>query len=229
MKIVLIHGQNHKGSTYHIGRMVAEKTGGDIIAEFFLPRDLGHFCTGCLNCIEDETKCPFYDEKKIIMEKVEQAELLVFTTPTYCMRASAPMKAFIDLTFTYWLPHKPRATMFKKKAVVVSTAAGAGTKFAIKDISNTLFYWGVPCVMTYGISVQATGWVGVSAKKKAKIEKDTTRLAKKIRWKKLKIGIKTKFMFTMMRVMHKKNWNASVVEKQYWHENGWLDKARPWR
>ena len=25
MNIVLIHGQNHKGSTYHIGRMIAEK------------------------------------------------------------------------------------------------------------------------------------------------------------------------------------------------------------
>ena len=24
MKIVMIHGQNHKGSTYHIGRMLAE-------------------------------------------------------------------------------------------------------------------------------------------------------------------------------------------------------------
>ena len=25
MRIALIHGQNHKGSTYHIGRMLAEK------------------------------------------------------------------------------------------------------------------------------------------------------------------------------------------------------------
>lgn len=228
MKIVLIHGQNHKGSTYHIGRMVAEKTGGEIIAEFFLPRDLEHFCTGCLCCVEDEENCPFYAEKKLIMEKVEQADLLVFTSPTYCMRASAPMKAFIDLTFTNWLPHKPKAAMFKKKAIVVSTAAGAGAKSAVKDISNTLFYWGVPCVMTYAVAVQATGWDGISAKKKAKIEKDIARLARKIRGKEPKAGIKTKFMFNIMRMMHKKNWNASVAEKQYWQQNGWLDKARPW-
>ena len=37
MNIVIINGQNHKGSTYHIGRMLAERVGGDI-AEFFLPR-----------------------------------------------------------------------------------------------------------------------------------------------------------------------------------------------
>ena len=39
MKVVMIHGQNHKGSTYHIGRMIAEKiVGKEEITEFFLPR-----------------------------------------------------------------------------------------------------------------------------------------------------------------------------------------------
>ena len=50
MKIVLVHGQNHEGSSCHIGRMLAD--------------------------------------------------LLIFTTPAYCMAPSAPMKALIDLTFT---------------------------------------------------------------------------------------------------------------------------------
>jgi len=45
MKITIINGQNHKGSTYHIGRMLAEKLSqGDSITEFFLPRDMNHFC-----------------------------------------------------------------------------------------------------------------------------------------------------------------------------------------
>ena len=69
------------------------------------------------------------------------------------MHASAPMKSFIDLTFTYWMSHRPRACMFSKKAVVISTAAGKGTKSAIKDISNTLFYWGVPYIKEYGITL----------------------------------------------------------------------------
>lgn len=45
MKITIIHGQNHKGSTYHIVRVLAEKLDGDI-KEFFLPRDFGEFCVG---------------------------------------------------------------------------------------------------------------------------------------------------------------------------------------
>lgn len=48
MKVVMINGQNHKGSTYTIGRMIADKISSDEnIVEFFLPRDLNHFCTVC--------------------------------------------------------------------------------------------------------------------------------------------------------------------------------------
>ena len=39
MQIVMIHGQNHRGSTYHIGKMVADALGGTV-TEFFLPRVL---------------------------------------------------------------------------------------------------------------------------------------------------------------------------------------------
>ncbi len=231
MKIVLIHGQNHKGSSYHIGRMIADKiTCEKEVTEFFLPKDLNHFCTGCYSCIEDESKCPFYSAKRRIMEAVEQADLLVFTTPTYCMRASAPMKSFIDLTFTYWMVHRPRACMFKKKAVIVSTAAGAGTNTAIKDIATALEYWGISSIKKYGISVQASGWNMVSDDKKSQIEKKTTRIAEALsRNSKGKISIKTKMLFNMMRMMQKKGWGSGEAEKEYWQEKGWLDRRRPWK
>ena len=231
MKIVMIHGQNHKGSTYKIGRMIANKISReDDIVEFFLPRDLNHFCLGCYACIEDVTKCPFYEEKNKIMTAVESADLLIFTTPTYCLRASAPMKSFIDLTFNYWMIHRPRKCMFSKRAIVVSTAAGIGTKSAIKDITTTLLYWGVPSVITYGISVQAMNWTGVADKKKEKIEKDTTRIANKVlKRKRVKAGLKTKALFMMMRMMQKKDWGSGEAEKMYWDKNGWLGKEKPWK
>ena len=186
MKIVMIHGQNHKGSTYTIGRMIANKINcEENVVEFFLPRDLNHFCVGCYACIRDVTKCPFYEEKNKIMTEVESADILIFTTPTYCLRASAPMKSFIDLTFNYWMSHRPRKCMFSKKAIVISTAAGSGAKKAVKDIADALFYWGIPCIMSYGISIQAMSWNGVNDKKKKKIEKDATKIANKVLKKKL--------------------------------------------
>ena len=164
------------------------------------------------------------------MDSVEAADLLIFTTPTYCMRASAPMKSFIDLTFTYWMVHKPRASMFSKKAVVITTAAGSGAKSAIKDISNTLFYWGVPYVKGYGKAVQAMSWDMVKEKKKAKINNDMDKLAKKlIRKQNVRPGFKTKFMFFIMRMLQIKNMGSSPEEKLYWETHGWLGKARPWK
>ena len=231
MKIVMINGQNHKGSTYNIGRLLAKNIGSDKdIVEFFLPKDLNHFCLGCYTCIEDDTKCPFYEEKNRIMKEVEEADILIFTTPTYCLRASAPMKSFIDLTFNYWMSHRPRKCMFNKKAVVISTAAGSGAKKAVKDVSDALFYWGIPCIVEYGICIQAMNWDGVSEKKKQKIEKDTIRIAQRLsRKKSVKAGIKTKVMFSLMRMMQKADLGAGEADKSYWEKSGWLGKERPWR
>ena len=231
MKIVMINGQNHKGSTYNIGRMLAEKLGSDKdITEFFLPKDLNHFCLGCYTCIEDDTKCPFYEEKNRIMKEIEEADVLIFTTPTYCLRASAPMKSFIDLTFNYWMSHRPRKCMFNKKAVVISTAAGSGAKKAVKDVSDALFYWGIPCIVEYGICIQAMNWDGVSEKKSRKIEKDTTRIARRLlRKKHVKAGIKTKVMFSLMRMMQKADFGSGEADKSYWEKSGWLGKERPWK
>lgn len=229
MKIVLIHGQNHKGSTYHIGRLLAAQFPESEISEFFLPKDLNHFCLGCCRCIEDEAACPFYEEKQKILNKIEDAELLIFTTPTYCLRASAPMKSFLDLTFTNWMSHKPKASMFRKKAVVISTAAGAGAGTAVKDISTALLYWGVPYIKTYGIAIQAMNWDGVTEKKKAKIEADMKKLASKLSRQKIPVPLKTKGIFFIMRMMQKGGMGSSLTEKEYWQSQGWLDSGRPWK
>lgn len=232
MKTVIIHGQNHKGSSYHIGRLVADKlASGSELTEFFLPRDLDHFCLGCYRCLDDETNCPFHDEKKVIMDAIEAAELLVFTTPTYCMRASAPMKSLIDLTFINWLPHRPKACMFNKKAVVVSTAAGAGMRPAMKDIVTCLRYWGVPYVRTLGFAVAAIGWDSVAEETKRKIEKKADALARAVRGKRVRTGLKTRFMFNLMRLNNgdpKLADSPMRADHLYWKNNGWLDGKRPY-
>ncbi len=231
MKITMINGQNHKGSTYHIGKILADKLAkGDEITEFFLPRDLNHFCMGCYQCIEDDKKCPYYTEKQVITDAMENADMLIFTTPNYCMGPSASMKALLDLMFTYWMSHCPREWMFTKKAVVISTAAGAGAKHAIKSVKKSLFYWGVPYIKSYGINVQAMNWAGVKEDKKIKIEKDMIKFARKFAHvERPRACINTKFIFFIMANMHKAGWDSSPVERQYWEERGWLNKERPWK
>lgn len=127
MKVTLINGQNHKGSTYNIGRILAEKlTDEASITEFFLPRDLNHFCLGCYQCIEDISKCPFYPEKKIILDSMEQSDVIIFTTQNYCFAPSAQMMAFVDLTFDFWMFHRPLPWMFQKKQLLFQQQLAVG-------------------------------------------------------------------------------------------------------
>lgn len=230
MKIVMLNGQNHRGSSYHIGRAVIDRIEGEKeVTEFFFPKDLDHFCLGCYRCIEDAAACPFYEEKKVILDAIDRADLLVVTTPTYCMHVSAPLKAFIDLTFDLWMSHRPMASMFTKRALIVSTAAGTGTGSAMKDVQDALVYMGVPKIVKYGLAVQAMNWEGVDRKKKAKIERDAARIAKQLSTDKAPaVGIRTRFLFRMMGMLQKKGWNSAPVETAYWKEKGWLDGKKPW-
>lgn len=172
MKIVLIHGQNHKGSTYHMGWILAKKLTVDTdVTEFFLPRDMNHYCLGCYSCIEDETKCPYWREKEIIFDAMKQADLFIFTSPNYCLAPSGAMKSFLDFFFDCWMVHRPKEWMFAKRAVVISASAGASCKKVIQPIKDSLFYWGVPYIKTYSLAVQASTWGNVKQEKKDKIEK----------------------------------------------------------
>ena len=230
----MINGQNHKGSSYHIGRIIAQRAAEESeITEFYLPRDLNYFCLGCYQCLSDEKKCPYYDEKSRIEDAVKEAELLIFTTPTYCLRASAPMKSYIDLNFINWMPHRPKSYMFHKKAVIVSTAAGAGMKSAIKDIKTCLFYCGVPYIQTMGVRSQAVSWEGIEEKRKEKITAKAQNLADRVMRKgEVRTRFVTKFMFMMMRMNMKAQDISSTPmsgDYKYWFKNGWLEKKRPWK
>ena len=122
MKIVIIHGQSHKGSTYHIAHMLAEKISSDI-KEFFLPKDFGEFCVGCTKCFtESETKCPHYEKLKPLTDAMDEANVIILASPVYVFHATGAMKAFLDHYGYRWMVHSPEESMFKKQGVCISTA-----------------------------------------------------------------------------------------------------------
>lgn len=229
MKIVIIHGQSHKGSTYHIAHMLAEKTGGEI-TEFFLPRDFGEFCIGCTNCFaKDEKSCPHYEKLAPITEAMDASDVIILASPVYVYHATGAMKAFLDHYGYQWMVHSPEESMFKKQGVCISTAAGAGMKWTNKDMSHSMFYWGVAKIYKYGKGVAAVNWEGISEKKKKSIEKKTTAIARKIvrRNGKVKPGIKTRGLFFLMHLLQKKGINER--DARYWQQKGWIGKKRPWK
>jgi len=231
MKITVINGQNHKGSTYNIGKLLTDKLSGEV-TEFFLPKDFGYQCTGCCKCfMEGEDKCPHYDELKKITDAMDNADVLIFTTPVYVMHCTGQMKSLLDHYGYRFMVHRPKEKMFSKQAVVISTAAGAGMKCACKDITDSLFYWGVPRIYTIKSAVAAISWDEVKPEKKQKLEKTAESIARKISFaegRKISVPFKTKFMFGIMRMVQKKTMQNSY-DSQYWKEKGWFSKKRPWK
>ena len=229
MKTTVIYGQNHKGSTYHLARMLADKIGGEL-TEFFLPRDFGEFCTGCKTCFEDSEKnCPHYEKLAPITEAIDHSDVVILASPVYVYHVTGAMKALLDHYGYRWMVHSPEGSMFTRQAVCVCTAAGAGMKSTVKDMKDSLFFWGIPKIYKLGRGVAAVDWDGVSEGKKEDYDRDTSKIARKIvrRAGKVKPGVKTRAVFFAMHLLQRKGFNPRDVE--YWKQKGWTGKVRPWK
>lgn len=230
MKITIIHGQNHKGSTYHIARMTAEKIGGSI-EEFFLPKDFGENCLGCYACLDKGREfCPHSERLETIFNSMLSSDVIIIGSPTYVIEMTGQLKSFFDHLFTAWLSHRPEEAMFTKTAVVVSTAAGAGMKSVTKSLSRQMFYLGIPKVYRISERVAATSWDTVKDNKKEEIKVKVDKIAKKIVAGNGRAVpcIKLKFMFSIMRMMQKGN-DWAPADRKYWEDKKWLGKDRPWK
>ena len=230
MKIVICHGQNHKGSTYHIARALADKIGGEI-TEFFLPRDFGEYCVGCGNCfMKGEEKCPHYDKIRRITEAIDESDVIILDSPVYVYHATGAMKVLLDHYGYRWMVHRPSENMFHKQGVVISTAAGAGMKSTNQDMADSLFFWGVPKIYRYGKAVAALRWEDVSDKTKEGIDRKISAIASSIQKNHgvVKPGLKTRVYFAIMRQIQKKGM-MSPQDRAYWSKKGWLEKKRPWK
>jgi multimeric flavodoxin WrbA len=232
VRITVLHGQMHRGSTYNITRLFLDRLSDKDteITEFFMPKDAPSFCIGCFNCFtKGESQCPHAKAVQPVARAMEEADLLVLESPCYVLGMTGQLKTFLDHMGYRWMAHRPHPKMFGKVGLVISTAAGAGAKKVTKALRNNLFHWGVPQIYRYSKSVGASSWETVKPETKMRIEKDVNRISAKIfeRVGNATPGVKTKAMFELMRLSQKVNdWNPT--DKEYWLKNGWLDGNRPW-
>ena len=98
-----------------------------------------------------------------------------------------------------------------------------------QDLADSTFFWGVGKTYRLGAAVAETSWERVAARKKQKIERQVSAIARKIKKKqgKVKPSVKTKVFFCFMRFLQKRGWNEADV--RYWQEKGWSGKGRPWK
>jgi multimeric flavodoxin WrbA len=200
MKILVIYGQSHKGTTYTITQILLKKLKGEV-SEVFLPRDFHEFCIGCAQCIHNsEKRCPHYDKLSPITRMIDEADLLIVASPVYVYHVTGATKSFLDHYGWRWMIHRPEPSMFRKQAVIITTAAGAGTKSAIKDIRDSLFYWGIARTYQFGIATYAVSYDKMSDQKKRLTDKKLDGIARRIqRTPEPKPSLKTRAFFRFYR------------------------------
>lgn len=233
MKITVIHGQAHKGSTYNITKQIIDKikVTNKEIDEYFMPNDTPNYCIGCYKCFnESEYSCPHNEKVQRIVSSMKESDIIIMNSPTYCLGMTGQLGTFLNHLGYMWLSHRPSKAMFNKVGIVVSSTAGAGAEKITKALKEQMFWIGIPKVIKCNKRVNADSWETVPEKIKASIDKDTSKIATKAETKvgNTKPSFRLKFMFNIMRMMQKAN-TWSKVDRDYWKENGWLDKNRPWK
>jgi multimeric flavodoxin WrbA len=238
MKIMVINGTQNKGCTYKMKEMFLEALGkAHEITEYRLPDDAPVFCTGCKACFfKDISVCPHREYTLPIWNGIKEADLIVITSPVYVFHATGQIKALLDHYGTKWMAHSPEKELFLKKAVIITNAVGQGMKNVIKDIGDSLDFWGVARRYSIRQALFVVEWEKVSEKKKQNIRKQCIRVAKKVQGPVKKPRFRIRLLFKIMGIAQKlinksliKKGESETIDYRYWKKNGWLNGDKPWK
>ena len=238
MKITVINGTEKHGITYRLKEMFLEPFKGKAeITEFYLPKDGPGFCIGCTQCfLTYQDRCKDAACVQKIEKAMLEADLLVFTSPSYVMHTTGAMKALLDHFGYRWMPHRPSKEMFGKRALIITQSLGAGEKSAAKDIKDSLSWWGISYIKNSHFKLMSEiHWEKLPEKKRAAMTKGMASMARKFSAidysKPAHTNLITKAKFHAVRMMQTglgKD-NPEYTDYKYWKANGWLDKVRPWK
>ena len=239
MRIAVINGTEKRGVTYRLKEVFLEPFRGRAeIAEFDLPEDGPGFCTGCTSCfLKGEETCKDAADVSAVVRAMDEADLIVMTSPAYVLHVTGAMKALLDHLAYRWMPHRPSAAMFGKRAVVITQCIGAGARTAAKDIRHSLSWWGISRigVFTAALMGDSICWDELSERRRAKLTRGVMRLA--VRFARIdyaktaRVSLATRMKFAMCRMIHRNIIKAhpESIDARYWAAQGWLGRERPWK
>jgi multimeric flavodoxin WrbA len=233
MKIVVINGTEIKGCTFHMKEtfMSAFKDKNEII-EFYLPKDMPYFCSGCKTCFfKDEKMCPHAKVTMPIWNAILEANLIVFAFPVYALRAPGQVKALLDHLCCHWMVHRPEKEMFLKRAVIITNSIGAPNRAAQKDVITSLNWLGVSSVTCVGAGLmEGVIWEELSDKRKDILIRKVEAVANKYKkhtnvFQPANKSFKIFMLFAISKMMHKsilKNEETPSADNLHWIKNGWI-------
>ena len=228
MKICAIYGTERRGCTWHIAQEVLTRLPEAEVTEFFLPRDCPDSCVSCFRCFNEENHCYHSEPARKILAAMLEADVILLTSPVYALHLSGQMKTFLDHYANMWMVHKPNGEMFRKQGVVIATASGPVYRAALREMKDSLDFWGAARTYKLGYALMEISWDRLSPKLKRKISGQAERTAARLRRGVAGPCLKTRLIFYAIRLMFRHVWTDSPDAK-WWRELGWLGRERPWK
>ncbi|MHC1684528.1 MAG: flavodoxin family protein [Clostridiaceae bacterium] len=220
MKVLIINGSPRKGSTWELVKLVKEsmlKQGQVEFEEVMLSELNLPSCKGCFNCfLYGEEKCPHSKIITPIVEKLISSDCLIITSPVYALNVSGLLKNFLDHTAYFF--HRPY--FFDKKALVISSTAGAGAKKVASYIEDILKFWGFNKVYKLSVICQSLQYkVSDKVKEKCytlgKVFYDDVASGKTY-----SPSLKRIMYYNLWRTLSL-NWeDENAADRKYWRETG---------
>lgn len=113
--------------------MLGAEESGHVVEKIYLQKEKLGYCTACGSCSKTKM-CVQKDNGNIILKKMTEADVIVFSTPVYFYAMNGQLKTLIDRTL-------PRYTEFKGKAYLIATAADptlSAIEGTVSDYKNFL-------------------------------------------------------------------------------------------
>lgn len=212
MKVLLINGSHRKKNTYglllQIEKILKTKSIETEILNLFdyEVKD----CIGCEVCVK-KISCHINDSMPHILQKINESDGVIFSSPVYLNGVTSKIKTFTDRTNLY--VHKP---LFAGIPVLfVSTTASTG----LKDVEKFFNSYSNCIGARYGGFIKRK----VPALSKSIHESELKKFLKLLNEPKAKYrpAIPEIIMFNVGKVMAEK---SSGNDAQYWKEQNLLDK-----
>ena len=230
MKITAIYGTNHVGSTVTLARMLLDALTkqGHTCTEFFLPRDFDHFCSGCGACFAAER--PICQQAAASLARIEDAitdaDIIVLASPVYVYHVTGAMKNFLDHFGCRWIIHRPNGAMTGKTAVLLTTAAGSGLRRTLRDLKDSMNWWGVGRVYACGMRSRALRAADLTEASKVKMRQRMEKLSRRLTAAPSAPRLGVRLRYWLGRKM---GGGLTAADHAYWQQQGWSRGGAPWK
>lgn len=223
-KVIAFIGNQQKHATFEAVCEFGDhlKSYGEIDFEYLFLKDYRlEYCRGCKLCFnKGEQYCPLKDDRDVLIEKMSNADGIIFATPNYAFHVSAPMKNLLDrLAFVF---HRPR--FFGKTFTAIVNQGIFGGNSIVKYLSNMGRNFGFRVTKGCVLNTLEPRSGAAQQKFTREIKKASARFYKELMHTTPPVPSFVRLlMFRMSRTTIKSTLNDKYLDYRHYKEQGWFE------